>query len=429
MSLTSRSLLLVALTVLLAVVGLWSPDAALRRLWLLPAALLMLGLAVEGLRQRSIRIEAVSVTPARARLGRALDFALRWQAARSAVLRFMADAPAGVETEPRALTVETGPAGAETTMSGLPVALGRFRWPALRGRVRGLLGLAWWTRAFTVPGELAIEPDLLGATRGLRGAAAAGLAQRALAGAGSELHELRDYRPGDPLRSIDWKASARASRWIARDRLADQHLEIMLMLDVGRTSSVALGRLSRLGHYVNAACRFAEHVVRNEDRIGLVTFADLPLQALAPAQGLAAVNRLRAALSAVTPLARESNPLPAAARAMALCRQRALVVLMLDLDDVGSHGQLGQAVRLLQPKHLPVVCGLLNPELFDLRDREARKWLDPYTSLAAAEQIRRLHAGAAALRQLGAPVVLRHPAQFEEAVFGTYDAMRARRRV
>ena len=389
----------------------------------------MLGLAVEGLRQRSIRIEAVSVTPARARLGRALEFraALAGSPVGGVALH---GGRAGGRRDGAARADRRDRSGGCGDHDEWPARrAGRFRWPALRGRVRGLLGLAWWTRTFTVPGELAIEPDLLGATRGLRGAAAAGLAQRALAGAGSELHELRDYRPGDPLRSIDWKASARASRWIARDRLADQHLEIMLMLDVGRTSSVALGTPVPLGHYVNAACRFAEHVVRNEDRIGLVTFADLPLQALAPAQGLAAVNRLRAALSSVTPLARESNPLPAAARAMALCRQRALVVLMLDLDDVGSHGQLGQAVRLLQPKHLPVVCGLLNPELFDLRDREARKWLDPYTSLAAAEQIRRLHAGAAALRQLGAPVVLRHAAQFEEAVFGTYDAMRARRRV
>jgi uncharacterized protein (DUF58 family) len=428
-SLTRRSLLLIALTVLLAVVGLWSPDAALRRLWLLPAALLMLGLAAEGLRQWGLRIEAIAAAPARARLGRALDLSVRWRSAHSAVLRFMADVPAGVEAEAKAITVATGPDGTDATMSGLSVGLGRFRWPVLRGRVRGLLGLAWWTRKFAVPGELAIEPDLLGGARGARGSARLGAAQRAVAGAGSELHELRDYRPGDPLRSIDWKASARVSRWIARDRLAEQHLEIMLMLDVGRTSAVTLDRLTRLGHYVNAACRFAEHVVRNEDRIGLVTFADQPLQSLAPGQGIAAVARLRAALASAAPLPRESNPLPAAVRALALCRQRALVVLMLDLDDAGSHGQLGQAVRLLQPKHLAVVCGLMNPGLFELRDREARRWLDPYASLAAAEQITRLRAGAAALRQLGAPVVLRHPARFEDAVFATYDRMRARRRV
>lgn len=429
MSLTRRALLLFALTALLAIVGLWSVDDAMRRLWLLPAALLLLGLAFEGLRQRRLRVEAVSATPVRARLGRAFEIALHWRAERPALLRYMPDVPTGVEVEPRIVTVATGPDGAEARVAAQPVALGRWTWPVLRGRVRGALGLAWWTRKFPVPGSFAVEPDILGTARQARSLATGGSAQRALAGSGSELFELRDYRPGDPLRSIDWKASARVGRWIARDRFAEQHLEIMLMLDVGRTSGVSIDRLTRLGHYVNAACRFAEHAIQNEDRVGLVTFADVPLAALPPAHGAGAVSRLRGALSAASPLPRESNPLPAAVRVLSLCRQRALVVLMLDLDDVGSHGQLGQAVRLLHPKHLPVVCGLLSPELFELRDRDARRWLDPYTALAANEQIARLRKSAAALRQLGAPVVLAYPAQFEQTVFGTYDLMRARRRV
>ena len=86
-------------------------------------------------------------------------------------------------------------------------------------------------------------------------------------------------------------------------------------------------------------------------------------------------------------------------------------------------------MRLLRPKHLPVVCGLLNPELGVLRGREAHRWLDPYVSLAAVEQIGRIRANSAALRQLGAPVVLAPPSQFEDAVLDTYDQMRARRRV
>ena len=64
------------------------------------------------------------------------------------------------------------------------------------------------------------------------------------------------------MRSIDWKASARLSRWISRDFVAEQHLEIVLVLDTGRTSGIAIDRLTRLGHYVNAACRFAQHAMR-----------------------------------------------------------------------------------------------------------------------------------------------------------------------
>ncbi len=429
MSLTRRSLLFAGLTVLLAIVGLWSADATIGRLWQVPAALLLLGLAVEGFVNHPLRVEVGLAAGQRARLGRPLDVVLRWRATRPATLRFMAAAPPGFEIAPRVHTVQAGPHGVESRLPALPIRLGRAPWPALRGRVLGILGLAWWNRAFQVAGESVVEPDMLGGGRGQASVTLRGVARRALAGAGAEVHELREYRSGDPLRSIDWKASARLGRWIARDFVAEQHLEIVLVLDTGRTSGIAIDQLTRLGHYVNAACRFAQHATMNEDRVGLVTFADRPLVALAPDHGQRAAIRLRARLADAAPVGRESNLLPAAARVMALCKQRALVVLMLDLDDTGSEGQLGQAVRLLRPKHLPVVCGILSPELGALREREAHRWIDPFVSLAAAEQIGRIRANSAALRQLGAPVVLAPPNQFEDAVLGTYDQVRARRRV
>src|SRR5688572_26868396 len=97
MSLTHRSLLLALLIVLMAVVGLWGSDAALQKLWLIPAAMLLLGLAVEGLLQRRLRIEAAMTAPVRAHLGRAVDLVLAWRSTRAATLRFMAAAPAGID--------------------------------------------------------------------------------------------------------------------------------------------------------------------------------------------------------------------------------------------------------------------------------------------------------------------------------------------
>ncbi len=429
MSLTRRTLVIAALIVLLAVVGLWGADQVLSRLWLAPAALLLLALALEGALQRHVQVRARLTGGARAHLGRPHELVLSWVATRPATLRVMAGLPAGLEAPPQVLTVDCGRQETASRIAALPVGLGSHPWPVLRGRVRGAFGLAWWTRLLRPEGEVRVEPDLLGRAMPGKSIAPSGRAQQSIAGSGTELRELRAYRRGDPLRSIDWKASARRGHWIARDRFAEQHVEIMLVLDVGRTSGIALDALTRLGHYVNASCRFAEHAVQNEDRIGLVTFADVPLTVLAPAHGTAAVRRLRAALAGAAPLARESNPLPAAARVLSLCRQRALVVFMLDLDDVGSEGQLAQAVKMLRPKHLPVICGLLSPELFQLRDRVAGRWLDPYVGLAASEQISRLRSSAAALRPLGVPGVLAHPARFEDAVFSTNDRMRARRRV
>ena len=55
----------------------------------------------------------------------------------------------------------------------------------------------------------AVQPDTLGQRGHVLGAVRGGNAQQSTIGGGLELHHLRDYRPGDPRHTIDWKASAR----------------------------------------------------------------------------------------------------------------------------------------------------------------------------------------------------------------------------
>src|SRR5262245_63646195 len=86
---------------------------------------------------------------------------------------------------------------------------------------------------------------------------------RRTVGAGSELHQLRSYVPGDALARIDWKATARTRKLITREFSEDQHLDVLVAIDAGRLSRVRAGRLDRFGLYANIAARFAE--VRSEE--------------------------------------------------------------------------------------------------------------------------------------------------------------------
>ncbi len=125
----------------------------------------------------------------------------------------------------------------------------------------------------------------------------------------------------------------------------------------------------------------------------------------------------------------EANPLLAAARVRTLCRQRALLILLTDLDDAGAASQLSRAVRLLTPKHVPVIASIANPELTELERAPATRWLDPYLSLAATEQLDRIRSNAFLLRQLGAPVVIAPAQHLEESVFALYTELKVRRKV
>lgn len=433
MSLRQNALALTVLIVLMAIMGDWSGDPGFARLWYLPLALLLLGLAYEGWVVMRTGLDAsISFAATHAILGRAaaLQVTFTHRLARTLTLEIAVVPPSSVEVDGRVQTI-TVPASAGTNVpfTATPRRLGQHAWPPMRARVAGPLGLAWWTRPLAAQLTLSVAPDLLRDSAERPGGSAGGTRARTLLGAGGEILQLREYQPGDPQHVIDWKATARSNRLVSRDFSEDQHLEIILAIDAGRASSLRAGNLDRFGHYANIAARFAEHAVAHDDQVGLVIFADRPLASIAPGRGIGTVARIRALLAAAQPAAAESNPLNAVLRIRTLMRHRSLVVMLTDLDDASVAGQLASAARLLLPKHLPLIAGLASPEAQALARDPAQGWLAPYEALAAQEYCSRLERNAAALRALGAPTLLARPDQMERAVFEAYAEFRLRRRV
>ncbi len=125
----------------------------------------------------------------------------------------------------------------------------------------------------------------------------------------------------------------------------------------------------------------------------------------------------------------ESSPLAAALRIRSLARHRSLVVLLTDLDDVTTGGELARAVRLLQARHFVMVAGIAAHDIDALAAAPAQSWIDPYRSLAAREWQARSRAQLASLRSAGTPVVAARPADLESAVFAYYARLRRNRRV
>jgi uncharacterized protein (DUF58 family) len=322
--------------------------------------------------------------------------------------------------------------GAETTVlevSLVPGRLGRAEWPTLRARVLGTFGLAWWSRDVPQDTTIDVAPDLQ-RTRARRATTSdSGIRAGRARGAGAELHQLRDYQAGDPPNRIDWKASARRAELITREFTEDQHLDVVVALDAGRSSRLSAGSLDRLGTFVNVAARFAEHTVAHDDRVGLVVYAERVLALVAPTRGRIGVMRVRSALEAIGSSGAESSPLVAALQIRSLARHRSLVVLLTDLDDVTTGGELTRAVRLLQQKHFVIIAGVSVQEIDAMSSAPAHRWLDPYRSLAAREWQARTRAQLSSLRSTGTPVIASRPAELEAAILNHYSRLRRERRV
>jgi uncharacterized protein (DUF58 family) len=430
--LARRSYLLLVLTAILAVAGLWSTGPALAGLWRWPAALLLAGAALESLCIRRAALAIDVAIAARAFLGRPLRaaFTFRNDGARPLTVEYAPVAPIGFEG-PRAIRMlEARPAGiVADEVALLPVRLGAQSWPAIPARILGRLGLIWWSRNEPVSRHVTIAPDTVRVRRTPPQGAAAGTRARRAAGAGSELHQLRDYVRGDPLARIDWKATSRARRLVSRELSEDQHLDVLLAIDAGRSSRVRAGRLDRLGLYANIAARFAQVATPSDDRVGLVVYSDRPLVVVAPQRGLAAVMRVRRALEGLAAQPAESEPLAAVIRIRPLLKHRSLVVLLTDLEDASAAESLAQAVRMLSPPHLTLVAGVHSPELGALARATEGGWRDPWVALAASERESRAVSLRALLRRLGAPVVAAREELLESAVLAEYESLRRAHRI
>ena len=299
-SLRRNALLLVGLTVVVAIVGDWSQDRTLSGLWHFPAALLLAGLAYESwLVARSGLTIGISAEGAFF-LGRRSEvvFVCTHALKRRLTIQVAPVAPDFFDLDDRieTLSVREGERG-EIRRGVICSRLGRYEWPSLGTRIAGPLGLAWWPRLVVCRRDVRVLPDLFRTSAEVKGVMAPGYRAAEATGGEVEVLGLRDYRSGDPPRVIDWKATARANRLVSRDFSQEHGLQILIVIDAGRSSALRAGTLDRFGHYVNVAARLAQFAVEGEDLVGLVIYADRPLAALAPARGASALVRLRALLA------------------------------------------------------------------------------------------------------------------------------------
>lgn len=428
MNLASRSYVIIVGIAALGIIGQWAGDLV-APLWRYPAAVWILALIYEGLLARLSRHSITLDIEPRATPGKplAITFTIANTGAAPLAIETMPDFPADLRYQ-RAITTSTVEAGKTHSLSlqVIPQRLGTITQQTLYSRSLGRLKLAWWNRRYDFTQAIKVEPDHLNPDERRSGTQQQGDINQRITGSGHELIGLREFQPGDPIRSIDWKATARSGQHTVRLFSEEQHLELMLCIDAGRTSGLQADNLTRLHHYANISARLAEKAILNGDQVGLVIYADQVLLSLPPARGLSALRRIRQQLEQLRTSQREANPLKAALRVRELVKQRSLVVMFSDIDENAAAQQLLRATQLLTPKHLPLLAGINDREIDALYTEPAQEWLDPYYAFAASQSNHARHKTIMQLHRLGAHVLTSFPEYLDQRLLHYYDDLRAR---
>ena len=176
-------------------------------------------------------------------------------------------------------------------------------------------------------------------------------------GEGTEFQELRDYRVGDSLRKIDWKATARSHRLISREYREERNQQVILMLDCGRRMLAQDGPLAHFDHVLNASLALASIALREGDAVGLLACLGQQQRWLPPQQGSGGMDLLLGAGYDLHAQPLATDYLAAANALQVQQRRRALVILVTNVRDEDDK-ELRTALSLLSRQHLVVLASL-----------------------------------------------------------------------
>ena len=179
-------------------------------------------------------------------------------------------------------------------------------------------------------------------------------------GEGMEFHQLREYRQGDSQRAIDWKATSRTQRLIAREYEDEKDQRVLLVIDCGRRMAAkddtAEDALSHFDHTLNAALLLAHVAARQGDAVGMLTMGGVHRYS-EPRKSVAAVNAILNRAYDIEPTLAVPDYEQAAREIMTRVRRRALVIVLTNLRDEDDD-TLMPALALLRTRHLVVLASL-----------------------------------------------------------------------
>lgn len=289
-------------------------------------------------------------------------------------------------------------ASADAWRTTVPAELAYTVTPRVRGelpvgrtvvRLEGPWGLGWRQVAPGAPETLAVDADVSAvrvyealARRGQL--AELGVRTLRLRTEGTEFERVREAVPDDPVRSINWPATARTGRLMATELMPERAQPVIVCLDHGRLMGVGAGELAKLDHAINAAVLLVHVALHSGDRAGLLAFADTVTVTLTPRPG---ATQMRRFLHAVRPLRAGESEADYDDALEYLSRwqqRRALVVLFTDLLDPDQSTALVRQCIRLRRRHLPLVVTVRDAAIDDLARAEPRTGAEAYSRAVAS---------------------------------------------
>jgi uncharacterized protein (DUF58 family) len=190
-----------------------------------------------------------------------------------------------------------------------------------------------------------------------------------------EFAEVREYVPGDEIRTIDWNVTARQGHPFVKKFTEERELTVLLAVDASASGDFGSRREMKGEIMATLSALLAFSAIQNNDRVGLLIFTSTVERFIPPQKGRKHVLRVIRERLYHTPRERGTDLAGAIAHADRLLRRRAVVFLVSDF----AAPDFEKALRLLQRKHDAVAIKIADPREHELPDAGFLELEDPET--------------------------------------------------
>jgi uncharacterized protein (DUF58 family) len=217
-------------------------------------------------------------------------------------------------------------------------------------------------------------------------------------GRGMDFDEVREYTPGDEIRTIDWNVTARAGRPFVKKFTEERELTIFLLVDISASGNFGSGAQSKRDLAAELASVLAFSAIRNSDKVGLLLYTDRVERYLLPKKGRRHVLRVIRDILYHVPQGRGTDGVKALDVVNHVLHRRAIVFLISDFetsqDPQAARAAMRRAMRQTNRRH-----DLIAVHIEDPREKEL-----PNVGIVALEdaetgEIIELNTGRAGVRQ------------------------------
>ena len=229
---------------------------------------------------------------------------------------------------------------------------------------------------FGVPSDLLRQVRLLELrTRGLVNSLFSGEYRSVFKGQGMEFSEVREYQPGDEVRSIDWNVTARMQRPYVKRYIEERELTVMLAVDLSGSERFGTRRRFKSELASELAAVIAMTAIRNNDRVGILLFTDKIELVVPPRKGRKHALRLIRELLVFAPDGRGTDIAGATDYLNKMLAHKTIIFFVSDF----MAPDIERPLKLLAQRHDVVAVTVEDPSELELPDIGLARLVDPET--------------------------------------------------